>query len=136
MFTTKWRKQLYKVADLVFEIPCGAMKNGDGSQCELPWWWGLFFLLPNIGRGKSAIPQNFWQWQGNCARCGKRIQPLRGIFCAKFTSSCRKVWCGSCYRHYNQDSFWIYEPQDKDGFVWRKKGDKSDFKLVAMATTR
>jgi hypothetical protein len=27
MFTTKWRKQLYKVADIVFKLPCGALPS-------------------------------------------------------------------------------------------------------------
>jgi hypothetical protein len=35
MFTTKWRKkQLYIVADMVFEIPCGIVNAWDVSQCE------------------------------------------------------------------------------------------------------
>jgi hypothetical protein len=34
MFTTQWRKQLYKVADMVFEIPCGALDTWDDSQYE------------------------------------------------------------------------------------------------------
>jgi hypothetical protein len=38
----KWRKQLYKVADLVFEIPCGALPSWDVSQCE-PLVVGIVF---------------------------------------------------------------------------------------------
>jgi hypothetical protein len=42
MFTTKWRKQLYKVADLVFEIPCGVVDSWDDSQYE-PLVVGIVF---------------------------------------------------------------------------------------------
>jgi hypothetical protein len=42
---------------------------------------------------------------------------------------CRKVWYGSCYRPHTLDSFQVYEPQDEDGFVWRKKGDEKRFWL-------
>jgi hypothetical protein len=42
IFTTKWRKQLYKVADLVFEISCGALPSWDVSQCE-PLVVGIVF---------------------------------------------------------------------------------------------
>jgi hypothetical protein len=42
MFTTKWRKQLYKVADMVFEIPCGVVNAWDVSQCE-PLVVGIVF---------------------------------------------------------------------------------------------
>jgi hypothetical protein len=34
MFTTQWRKQIYKVADVVFEIPCGALDSWDDSHFE------------------------------------------------------------------------------------------------------
>jgi hypothetical protein len=42
MFTTKWRKQLFKVADLVFDIPCGAMSQWADSQYE-PLVVGIVF---------------------------------------------------------------------------------------------
>jgi hypothetical protein len=42
VFTTRWRNQLYKVADLVFEIPCGAMNAWDISQHE-PLVVGIVF---------------------------------------------------------------------------------------------
>jgi hypothetical protein len=42
IFTTKWRKQLYKVADLVFEIPCGSLQTWDVSQFE-PLVVGIVF---------------------------------------------------------------------------------------------
>jgi hypothetical protein len=42
VFTTKWRKQLYKVADLVFEIPVRSLPSWESSQCE-PLVVGIVF---------------------------------------------------------------------------------------------
>jgi hypothetical protein len=42
IFTTKWRKQLYKVANLVFEIPCGSFDAWEYSQHE-PLVVGIVF---------------------------------------------------------------------------------------------
>jgi hypothetical protein len=42
MFTTRWQKQLYKVADLVFEIPCGVLPEWDDSQYK-PLVVGIVF---------------------------------------------------------------------------------------------
>jgi hypothetical protein len=57
MFTTKWRKQHYKVADLVFEIPCGMMKNWDGSQFE-PMVMGIVFPLAKYRPWQLRNTQN------------------------------------------------------------------------------
>jgi hypothetical protein len=46
LFTTQWRKQLYKVADLVFEIPCGALDDWDDSHFE-PLVVGICFPFLN-----------------------------------------------------------------------------------------
>jgi hypothetical protein len=55
MFTTKWRKkQLYKVADMVFEIPCGIVNAWDVSQCE-PFVVKIVFAV--FERQAVAAPQ-------------------------------------------------------------------------------
>jgi hypothetical protein len=96
----------------------------------------LFFLLSIKGPGSCGIHPSFERWQGNCARCGKRVPPMQGLFCANFASSrgpfppCRKAWCGGCYRPRTLISFFMNEPEDEDGFVWIKKGDKGRFRVA------
>ena len=58
---------------------------------------------------------------------------IQGIFCRNFNSfrgnwtPCRKAWCGDCYTCHLDDSFHIHEPQDEEGFVWKKRGDECRF---------
>jgi hypothetical protein len=97
---------------------------------------GLFFLSCLIGLGSCGIRPSFERWEGNCARCGKKVLEMQDLFCANFAFSrgpftpCRKAWCGTCYRPRTLVSFFINEPEDEDGFVWVKKGDEKRFRVA------
>jgi hypothetical protein len=95
--------------------------------------WVLFPPFCTGSLGNSREPKNFAEWSGNCASCGKRIQPMQGIFCASFSFSrgpfppCGKTWCANGYVPKTLVSFYTYEPEDDDGFVWLKKRDEKRF---------
>jgi hypothetical protein len=99
-------------------------------------WLQLFFRSYLIGPGNFGIHPSFERWQGNCARRGKRVPALQGLFCTNFAFSrgpflpCRKAWCGTCYRPRTLVSFFINEPEDEDGFVWIKKGNEKRFRVA------
>ena len=85
------------------------------------------------GLGSSSSPLNFWEWKGSCKACGKVVKGIQGIFCANFGCCqgnwmlCQKAWYGKCYKAHPKDDFHVHLPQDEEGFVWRKRGDKNHF---------
>lgn len=44
----------------------------------------LFSPLFNIVPGNSRALLNFWEWEGNCQQCHRRVKNMEGIFCANF----------------------------------------------------
>jgi hypothetical protein len=129
MFRTKWRKQLYKVADMVFEILCGIVNAWDISQCEplvveivFPFLKHRPWQLRNNPKLLAVARKLCMLWKEDPASARDLLR--------KIWTPCCKCWCGSCYRRpHTLDCFHIYEPQDKYGFVWRKKGDKKRFRV-------
>ena len=106
----------------------GMLRNLNHSPLE------LCFPLLNTGLSNLKIAPEFWNWEGNCGRCGKRIQSTQGTFCCNFAAQrgpwtpCRKAWCGSCYRPRTEVTFYTQLPEDEDGNSWLKRGDQNRFK--------
>ena len=81
--------------------------------------------------GRLGNPDQFWKWNGYCARCKKPKQGLKALFCGNFLSSpgsyppCRMVWCGACYKRDESDSFYVNTLLDEDGIPMYDDPDRS-----------
>ena len=99
--TPIWLKQLYKAADLIFQVK---PEFNYWSKHEFePLTVAIFFpssrfILGNAGRHPKCFP-----WQGRCAKYHKHRTWTDGIFCANFSfkrknfPTCHQIWCGECY---------------------------------------
>jgi hypothetical protein len=130
MFTTKWRKQLYKVADLVFEIPCGAMQNWDGSQFE-PLVVGIVFPLAKYRPWQLRNTPKFLAGSYLCAE--SFVQTLQvhedvGL-------PVNRYGVGAATDPTPRTLFGLTNPRTKTDSCRERRATKNSFKLVAMATT-
>jgi hypothetical protein len=95
LFTHLWWKLLFKLADILIEIPAGA---GLFWPSALHTSLLIGFLLPFA----SSFPWQHWNWCGAFQQCGKICLKMSGLFCINFAFShdcwghCNMVWCGAC----------------------------------------
>jgi hypothetical protein len=84
-----------------------------------------------VAPGRQNSSHEFWNWVGNCGKCGIVKKDLKGIFCANFATPrsgwapCKGVWCGACYTKPAHDLFYHAKPQDESGFHWTRPRDLS-----------
>ena len=123
LYTATWRKKLFKVSDLVFEVP--GRRTFWPAHEHKPLIIGLTLHFSSSPLGNSDSLNQFWTWQGNCKVCGRMKKGLKGLFCANFCAfrggwrPCDGVWCGGCYTKHAKDRFYQYVPHDESGFEWR-----------------
>lgn len=132
----QWRKQLFKVADVAFEVPTtsSVWPHDMLNLLLLP----CASLLSDTGHGDFDDPHSWWNWSENCVECGATRKGVEGLFCANFCYSqkswmpCRQMWCGKCYKVLPGIKFHVIVPTDKSGFEWVRKGEENRF-LVGRA---
>ena len=99
LFAIEWRKQLYRVSDVVLELPF--VDDVWPSNFHEPLVIGFCFPFLNYKP---------WQFRGTpaflglgrytCQECGKKKRSPVGIFCGNFSmqrgdwETCQSVWCG------------------------------------------
>lgn len=64
LFTAGWRRQLYKVTDMVTELPTGALATWGANQHE-PLIIVFVFPFYPTDPGKLRNSPNNWECQGN-----------------------------------------------------------------------
>jgi hypothetical protein len=84
LMTQHWRKRLYKISDVLFNIPVGAQEDFGRLICMSLWWWVSFCPFCLFLPGSAGTPHQFWTWSANCGACGRRLKGTQGIFCANF----------------------------------------------------
>ena len=111
-----WLRMLYKVSDIVFEIPAGS------------WHWPSNMHKPLlIGISLPLLTRNPWTLRGTPLLVGlerelhQAVKKMEGIFCANFCKPrgngppCWNVWHANCYACLGQGKFPLKEVQDKEG---------------------
>jgi len=123
LFTNRWRKKLFNIADLVFEVAAGR-RSFWPSPLHEPLIVGL--ILPFVPfppwqlRGSErllALERELRQvWQNPLAD----EWPILRLFAhaRECWAPCRQVWCGSCYSTHALDRFPRFIPVDEGGFNW------------------
>jgi hypothetical protein len=91
------------------------------------------FRSYTTGLGSSEEPRDYWHLKGQCDVCGKTGTPLSLLACANFSTRrgsfapCRKMWCAKCYTSDPDVSFYIKQPEDDEGVVWKRRKDTERF---------
>jgi len=96
----------------------------------------LSFISLFVALGRLSNTQEYWNWIGNCAQCGRVKTGIQGLFCSNFASSrgcwtaCNSVWCGECYTPPTEITFYHYQPTDETGFCWLPDKDEQRHKCA------
>ena len=83
MCTALWRRHLYTVPDLVFEVPAGESFWSEEMH-EPPIIIGIAPFFSGPTPGGFTAPLRCTQGAGNCAECGRSLICTQGLFCADF----------------------------------------------------
>jgi hypothetical protein len=131
LFTQYWRKWLYKIADVVLELPLGIIVAWPAEMHEpllvaltlrfatvYPWQFRQSSAVLELGRQVQSL----WRDQAQHDR------PLLRQLCRLAASrppwnACNAVWCGPCYVPDPNDRFYHHTPTDEDGFDWQPPSD-------------
>lgn len=123
------RKKLFKIVDLVLELPPGTQAVWSIDMHEPLILAFVFPLLPIYPWHLRHFPRV--PWVGPCVVCGIVQDQMLGIFCANFATcrapwpACHQLWCGPCYTPHPLDKFYQHRPWDEAGFEWGPKEDAS-----------
>jgi len=122
LLTQMWRKQLLKVADLVFTLPVGSRPNMWPASMYEPLVIGLVLpflpVFPWIRRRTPTLLEVESQLRGVW-------DSPEGSECGNFGNNrggrvvCYRVWCGQCYTPHPWDRFHISVPVNESGFECR-----------------